>query len=392
MCLPVPDPAVAIARSENGDALDVFIEACPTSTRDDQRGQFASMAEAAYQALRSQGLTPGNTVSGWIRFASAPSWDWRQALADTWQVSGALPITALVQPPAEPFRACSLSLQAVKSNRQSGVWYGPAAGPAAATLLRDGVRHLRLMSITPRGDLAKTASFADLTYDMFAQAGHALTARGLSFADVVRTWIHVQDIESHYPSVNQARNRYFQEQQLVRLPASTCVEGTPVSPQTPVMMDLYAVSAHPEVRIEALTSRTMGEAQGYGSAFARAARLREPGREWVLVSGTASIDLQGNLVAQGDVQAQLACMFGHVRALLAEAGMALADALSATVYLKRADYLGELVKAAQANGLAATVPCAVAVANICRPEWLCEIEICAARASIRSTMRGAAQR
>jgi len=368
-----------MARSENGDAFDLFIEAWPSSTRDDQRGQFTSMAEAAYQALRKQGLGPGSIVSGWIRFALAPPWDWREALATAWQTSGILPITALLQPPAEPFRTCSLTLHAVRSARQSGVWYGPSACPAAVTLLRGGARHLRLMSVAPRDGLHKTASFADLAYDMFAQAGHALTARGLSFADVVRTWIHVRDIENNYGSLNQARNRYFKEQQLVRLPSSTCVEGASVSvDNTPVTMDLYAVSAHPSLRVEAIASPTMGEAHAYGSSFARATRLCEPGRQWVFVSGTASIDAQGNVVSAGDAQAQLACMFGHVRALLAEAGMGLTDTLSAAVYLKRPDYLDEFVKAARANGLPATVPCAAVVADICRREWLCEVELCAA--------------
>jgi enamine deaminase RidA (YjgF/YER057c/UK114 family) len=373
------DPPVRIARSESGEALDLFIEAAPSSTREDQRGQFASMVEGAHRALREHGLGPGSIVSGWIRFASAPAWDWRAALADAWQMSGVLPITALLQPPAEPFRACSLGLHAVRSARQSGVWHGPSASPAAATFLRDGARHLRLMSVTARAELRKTASFAELAYDMFAQAGHALTARGLAVADVVRTWIHVHDIEANYASLNQARSRYFQEQALVRLPASTCVEGTPLGVDVPVMMDLYAVSASSGLRVEAMSPATMCEASAYGSAFSRATRLWEPGRRWLFVSGTASINAQGQVVAVGDVRGQLRCMFEHVGGLLAEAEMGFADALSVVAYLKRADYLAEFVKAARASGLGSSVPCAVTVADICRPEWLCEVELCASR-------------
>jgi hypothetical protein len=53
--------------------------------------------------------------------------------------------------------------------------------------------------------------------------------------------------------------------------------------------------------------------------------------------------------------------------------------LSVVAYLKRADYLAEFVKAARASGLGSSVPCAVTVADICRPEWLCEVELCASR-------------
>jgi enamine deaminase RidA (YjgF/YER057c/UK114 family) len=235
------------------------------------------------------------------------------------------------------------------------------------------------MSVAPRADLLKTGSFADLTYDMFAQTGHALTARGLSFADVVRTWIHVDDIETNYGSMNQARNRYFQEQRVTRSPASTCVQARPVGTDSPVAMDVYAVSAGRDVRAEATAPGTMGEASGYGSSFARAAQLFEPGRRWLLVSGTASIDAEGHVVAAGDIRGQLDCMFGHVRSLLAEAGMGFSDSLTATVYLKKRGYLSEFTRAARAHGLAEQVPCAAVVANICRPEWLCEIELCAAR-------------
>jgi enamine deaminase RidA (YjgF/YER057c/UK114 family) len=372
-------PAVAIAQSENGDALDVFIQAGPSSTRDDPRAQFASMADGAYRALRSQGLLPSSIVDGWIRFASAPPWDWREALASAWQVSGPLPITALVQPPADPFCACSVALHAIRTSRNSGVWYAPSPGLSVATVLRAGARHVRLMSVTPRADLGKTGNFADLTYDMFAQVGHALTARGLSFADVVRTWLHVHDIKKNYALMNQARNRYFVEQGLSRLPASTCVEGMLAGADMPVAMDVYAVLGGQQVQVEAMSPGTMGEASSYGSLFARATQLREPGRRWLYVSGTASIDTQGNVVAVGDVQGQLDCMFGNVRALLAQAGMGFADVVTATVYLKRAADLPAFARAARAHGLAQTVPCAAAVADICRPEWLCEVELCAVR-------------
>jgi enamine deaminase RidA (YjgF/YER057c/UK114 family) len=218
-----------------------------------------------------------------------------------------------------------------------------------------------------------------MTYDMFAQAGHALTARGLSFANVVRTWIHVCDIEENYAAINQARNRYFDEQRLPRLPASTCVEAALLGVDSPVALDVYAVSDSPGVIVAAVGPGAMGAAPGYGSAFARAAQLDEPGRRWLWISGTASIDAQGGIVSVGDLAGQLDCMFAHVGSLLAEAGMAMGHVLSATAYLKRAEYLGRFREAAQAHGLAPSTPCTVAVSDICRPEWLCEIELCAAR-------------
>ena len=370
-------PTVRARRLQGTGTIEVVFQISPSSTRDDDRGQFASLAEQALGALFAHGLGPSNIVCGWIHFAKAPGWDWREALASAWEASGPLPISAILQPPAAPFCCCTLQLHTVRSARQSGVWYGNSNKPAAATILRAGARHLRLMSITPRPELRDSADMVDMVFDMLAQAGHALTDRGLGFRDVVRTWIYVRDIEHNYGFVNQARNRYFEEQHLVRLPASTCVEGALCGAAAPVAMDLYAVAANAEVCVQAVAPGPMGEASAYGSAFARGSLIVEPGRKTLYVSGTASIDVRGAVVAMGDIQGQLHCMFENVRALLVRAGMDLRDVVSATAYLKRAADYRDFVTAAAARGLTAELPIAVVVADICRPDWLCEMEVCA---------------
>jgi enamine deaminase RidA (YjgF/YER057c/UK114 family) len=360
---------------------DLFLAASPSSRLDDDRAQFESMAGRALDGLSAHGLSPNNIVCGFIHLARTPAWDWRQALARVFGASGPLPITALLQPPVLPAHFCTMQLHAVRSARQSGVWRGSQVEPAAATVLRDGARHLRLMSITPRADLTSHASVEGLAYDMLAQAGHALTARGLCFADVVRTWIYVQDIEHNYAALNRARSRYYKEQKLTRLPASTCVEGTLVGAAVPVAMDLYAVSGGGEAQVEAIAPGVMGEATDYGSAFARGARLRESGRTLLYVSGTASIDAAGRVVSAGDIEGQLGRMFANLRALLEGAGLSFADTLSTTCYLRAPEFRRAYERAAAAAGLAADLPSAVVVAAICRPDWLCEVELVAARAS-----------
>jgi enamine deaminase RidA (YjgF/YER057c/UK114 family) len=369
-----------VRRVEGAGVIEVFLQISPSSTRDDARGQFASMAAQALAALSAQGLSTSNIVFGSIHFASSPTWNWQEALASAWDATGPLPISALVQPPAMPFCFCTMQLHGFRSARQSGVWHGRTAKPAATTVIRAGARHLRVLSILPRAELRASADVVDMTYDMLAQAGHALTARGLAFKDVVRTWIYVRNIERNYRSVNQARNRYFDEQQITRLPASTCIGGAVPGATVPVAMDLYAIAGNQEVRVEAIPPEPMGEATTYGSAFARGSLVTEPGCKTLLISGTASIDAKGGVVAVGDSKGQLDCMFGNVRSLLAKAGMDFGDAVSATAYLKHADSYLDFLRAAAAHGLSPQLPTTVVVADICRPEWLCEIEMCAMQA------------
>ena len=293
---------------------------------------------ASHAGALAHGLGPGNIACGWIHFAKTPQWDWRQALTTAWDPTGPLPISAVLQPPAAPFCLCTLKLHAIRSARQSGVWYGNSDRPAAATVLRAGARHLRLMSITPRADLRGSADLVDMAYDMLAQAGHALTDRGLAFKDVVRTWIYVRDIAHNYGFINQARNRFFAEQGLARLPASTCVEGALCGASAPVAMDLYAVAAKGEVAVDAIAPGHMGEASVYGSSFARGSLIFEPGRKTLYVSGTASVDDHGGVVAVGDIKGQLDRLFANVRRLLDGAGMDFRHILSATAYLKQAGF------------------------------------------------------
>ena len=360
---------------DNTDTLDASIEVAPSSTHGHAQEQFVSMANAARVALRTRGLEPSDIVRGWVRFATMPHWGWRDELSKALLVTSELPITGLVQPPVVGSQKCVLDLYAARGTSQSRLTQ--VGSPRASSCVRAGAKHLRIMSIAPK--LVPGASFENLAYDMFEQAGLALGAHGLRFSDAVRTWVHVSDIDVNYTAMNRARNRYFREQGLARLPASTCVEGFPVGVGAPLAMDLYAVSTNLDVNWEALRSGTMGEASAYGVAFSRAVRLSEPGVERLFISGTASIDARGQVVSVGNVSGQLDCMFRNVHSLLNGAQMGFADVQSATMYLKHAEYYGEYVKAARAYGLSATLPCAVVVTNICRPEWLCEIELCAAR-------------
>jgi len=267
----------------------------------------------------------------------------------------------------------------IRSGGTSRVWRGHTVRPSATTVLRANARHLRLSSILPRTGLADSTTVAEFTYDMLAQANHALTARGLSFKDVVRTWLYVRNIDRNYGALNEGRNRFFGEQRITRFPASTCVEGTFFGADFPVAMDLYAVACNDDVGVEAIPPGPLGEAHVYGSSFARGVRLSEPGRSLVYLSGTPSIDAQGDVFSIGDVTGQLDRMFDNARALLGQVGMDLGRTVSAIAYLKHGEDYDDFLKAALAHGLSSAVPTAVVIADICRSEWLCEIELCAAR-------------
>jgi enamine deaminase RidA (YjgF/YER057c/UK114 family) len=323
-------------------------------------------------------------AAGWVYLRAQPSFCVRTQLAAAWNQPDAerLPLSFLILPPATGGRFCEMHIHASRprSGRCSVVWKGSLPGPLCTTVLRAGSRHLRMLSLVPRLGGGNT-NLADQVYNLYASASHALTDRGLSFHDVVRTWIHLRDIDRDYAALNDGRRRFLSAAGITRFPASTGVRAALADSNSPLTMDLYAVGSGGEATIEAMRASPMGEASLYGSHFARGSLLRAFGEQLAFVSGTASIDEQGNVVAPGDGKGQLRCMFVNAAGLLAQAGLGLADAVSVTAYLKQARLLPEFRKAAQAAGIPASTPTAVVVADICRPEWLCEVELVAGRST-----------
>jgi enamine deaminase RidA (YjgF/YER057c/UK114 family) len=378
-----PEAPFQIAQVDGTDASDLFVHAIPAPTAKDERAQFRSMAKNSLQGLRALGVVPADIAAGWVYLREQPSWSVRHELAAIWNQPDAerLPLTFLIQPPAAGRRFCEMQLHAsrARSDRCSVVWKGSLPGPLCTTVLRVGSRHLRMLSLVPRLSTGGNSGLADLAYDMFASAWHALTDRGLSFYDVVRTWIYLRDIDRDYTAFNQGRRRFFRSAGLARFPASTGIRAALADGGGPLAMDLYAVGAGGEATVDAMDPGSMGEASAYGSFFARGSLLRGSGHTLAFLSGTASVDEQGRVVAPGDAKGQLRCMLANAAGVLEQAGLGLADVVSVTAYLKRASLLSEFRKAALAAGLPAAVPTAIVVADICRPEWLCEIEMVAGR-------------
>lgn len=233
------------AQVDGADASDLFVHAAPVPGAKDDRAQFQSMAANALQGLHALGVVPADVAAGWVYLRAQPSWCVRHELAAAWNQPDAerLPLSFLIQPPATSGRFCEMQIHASRprSDRCSGVWKGSPPGPLCTTVLRDGARHLRMLSLVPRLGLRGNASLADLAYETFALASHALTDRGLSFHDVARTWIYLRDIERDYAAFNEGRTAFFREQGLDPLPASTGIQAILCRPELLIEIEAIAM-------------------------------------------------------------------------------------------------------------------------------------------------------
>src|SRR5262249_49340109 len=126
-------------------------------------------------------------------------------------------------------------------------------------------------------------------WDMFGAAERLLDQCGMGFRDVVRTWIHLRDIDRDYDALNMARREFFRRCRVERLPASTAVQGAPLPDAHDCSLNLQAVKSPRPPEVTRMSTPSLNEAWSYGADFSRGLRLVEANKIALHVSGTASI-------------------------------------------------------------------------------------------------------
>ena len=201
---------------------------------------------------------------------------------------------------------------------------------------------------------------------------------GMEFSHVVRTWIYADHILDWYGGLNKARDAFFNAHGVFGryVPASTGI-GWSNGTDARIVIGAFTVQSKKpgDVEVEALPSPLQCPALEYGSSFSRAAEIRTPGWRRVLVSGTASIAPQSHAVAHvNDIDGQIACTMRAVDAIYRSRGMSWADVSGALIYLKDETCRRHWDEWLKANPDYPTSHARAIVADVCRPEWLFEIE------------------
>ena len=209
--------------------------------------------------------------------------------------------------------------------------------------------------------------------DMFRAAERLLQQCGMSFRDVTRTWIHLRDIDRDYDTLNRARRQFFQERGIELRPASTGVQGIPLTDDHDFSLTVQAIQSSQPLDVTRMSTPTLNEAWSYGADFSRGLRLREANKVTLSISGTASLDEAGRSVHVGNFEAQAYRMLENIEALLAQQGASFDDLVSGVTYLKNPDDAPVLRSIYQERGFD-NFPCAIVKAPLCRPELLCETE------------------
>lgn len=251
-------------------------------------------------------------------------------------------------------------------------------GRAVANVFEDDDAEYCMIAGLLPADL--NASREEQAASMFRELDAVLSEAGFTFFNVVRTWFYVDRVCEWYGAFNAARSAFFDAHKVFEtfLPASTGIGSANCDGAA---LTAGAIAMKPKrdgVRAEIVESPLQAPAMAYKSSFSRAAEIVTPTARQLFISGTASILPNSHEVAfVGDIEKQVECTMRVVKAILESRGYGWKDATRAIVYLKRPEFRDAWRSWCRSNGLPGDFA-AETVCDVCRDEWLFEIELDAA--------------
>jgi enamine deaminase RidA (YjgF/YER057c/UK114 family) len=371
------------------EADEVFVVCRPeTAAGDSIVGQTESVYRMLGDVLHAHGGDIGHVVHETIFFRDigqdrAAFRRTQDALLQELSGDARSASTFIEQPPLDECERLELSAFAVIPRRR-GVKFGRTSWTtvpcACATPERFATRVVRVGAqeyLYAGGVYGLDGSAFDEAFSMFNAAEQVLQREGLTFQQVVRTWIHLRDIDRDYAELNRARREFFRRAGVILHPASTGIAGAPFPPGHNFSLSLYAIKSSAPLDVGLMQTPTLNEAWMYGADFSRGLRVVEANKVALYLSGTASVDEQGQTAHAGDLAGQVERMLTNISTLLSAQNASFSDVVTAITYLKSAEDAPRLREMFRAHGLD-SLPNVLVKAAVCRSDLLCEMEAIAA--------------
>jgi enamine deaminase RidA (YjgF/YER057c/UK114 family) len=241
---------------------------------------------------------------------------------------------------------------------------------------KNGQRHLwstRLCTC----DHETSNSSEKQTKAIFDDLSAVLAEHKSNLADhCVRTWIYMKDVDVFYKGMVDSRRDIFTKHGLTadtHYIASTGIQGACSHRFDLVSMDAYSNLDLVPGQISYLNDFDyLCPTKDYNVTFERGTTVSYNDRRHHYISGTASIDRQGDVVHPGDVLLQLDRALENTDVLLKSGAASLDDMMYLLVYLRDiADFqcVNQVLRERFPN-----LPIFIVQGAVCRPAWLIEIE------------------
>lgn len=141
---------------------------------------------------------------------------------------------------------------------------------------------------------------------------------------VLRTWIYAPHVDADYPGIVKARKELFESINLTKdthYIASTGIQGGSGNRFARVCMDAYAVTGVNQGKVRYIQApEYLCPTHIYGVTFERATAIELGKTDFLFISGTASIDKNGEIVHPGNIEKQTERTLLNISALLIACG------------------------------------------------------------------------
>jgi enamine deaminase RidA (YjgF/YER057c/UK114 family) len=329
--------------------------------------QLQRLEQAYAAALGELGLAAGSVV--FRRLFGSDLANQRAALGASALNRGAA-VSCVEQPPLPDAK---LALYAYHVADPASPPRTTLAGDGAVLWEHRGRTHLAATGLTLPGE----GSSYDQMRGVLVRFDRMLADRCMTLLEhALRTWIYLPALDMDYQGIVRARREFFADHGLTKEThylASTGIAGGAGDPAVRVMMDAIAVQGLAPEQVHYLHALDhLSLTHLYGVTFERGTAVTYGDRTHVLLSGTASIDAQGQIVHPGDVLRQLDRTLENMAALLADAGATLDDMTYMLIYLRDGADRRPIEQAFRRR--LPEMPYVILRAPVCRPGWLIEIE------------------
>jgi enamine deaminase RidA (YjgF/YER057c/UK114 family) len=359
-------PGLQVIEFQRAAGTEYFITAVPQG----DESPHDVFQKAAQVVRQNQAQVISQEIFGIVDTDGKAGNAWRQAFQG---IQG--PVTWLEDGHKGPL--CGTHIWAIANARINRV---ESAGKVVGAWFDDSwAKYCRLGGIFP-DDVS--ASRSEQASNAINKLQHILQAEKMDYQQVFRTWFYNDNILQWYDDFNHVRNDIYQKWGIFDrlVPASTGVGGRNTTGAALVGGLLAVLPKSDQCRVQAVTSPLQNPALDYGSSFSRAVELSLPDHRRIFVSGTASIDPDGNTVHPDDPQAQVKLTMEVVCAILKSRNLDWADVTRSLAYFKHA-HDAPLFEQYRKDNQIPDFPVVIAENDICRDDLLFELEADAIRLS-----------
>jgi enamine deaminase RidA (YjgF/YER057c/UK114 family) len=221
-----------------------------------------------------------------------------------------------------------------------------------------------------------SVSRIEQTSAVFEAVEDALKDANMTFDDVVRTWLYMDDILDWYDDFNRTRDDFFRSRNVYDglVPASTGIGSANLYGSAFTACAIAVTPKDDSTYIIPVTSPLQCAALDYGSSFSRAVEIGTPDYRTLMISGTASIEPGGLSAFVGDVDRQIQLTMDVVEGIMKARAMNWSDATRVVMYLKKSEFLDNWRNWLQKNKLE-NLPLINIEADVCRDDLLVELEV-----------------